>query len=460
MPPLEREMPVNHDLTRILLKLPIALLGSWFHEIHGVIKFTQADFDALVCNFKNNARGYEPYVRYGHHEKGAGIMQGERALAHMVDVKQEGDCLWGYFEPHNFEVVSEVERGEYRYISPEYIRNAKDRNTNEGLGPILLGLALTNSPSIPWLPRNSVIHNAIVSALSDDYELTNRLILMHPKDTMILESSEHEAAEERAIQAIADSIDEHRDQSTKEEERLHGEIAEVLSAVKDHQTSSATKDAENTRVLDGIRWALEQMGEKFSKSFELIVSRLESLVAKEDDEQLMMAEGPVYKEEEVLTMSDNAKVSELAAELEEARRLAKEAQAALEQKELESQQASAELAAQKLAAEDALRQALAEAKEKELVSQLSDKVRSLVASGVPPAAAEKAKNLILALQGTETVLLSDQTVDLADAVFDLLSDRAGEVQFGQIGSEAAAAIPQAENPWGSHVAKLKAQAAK
>ena len=92
-----------------VLRLPVAKLGSWFHESKGLISFSEEDLAAIERNFNVNARGYEPYVRDGHNEQGAGIYDNEKARAHMFAVKREGDVLFGYFEPNDEKVVDEVE---------------------------------------------------------------------------------------------------------------------------------------------------------------------------------------------------------------------------------------------------------------------------------------------------------------------------------------------------------------
>lgn len=122
------------------------------------------------------------------------------------------------------------------------------------------------------------------------------------------------------------------------------------------------------------------------------------------------------------------------------------------------------LAAEKLEAEEAARAAReaelaaeAERKEAEYEQLLSDRVEALVASGVAPVKADRAKALIVALKGREQeVLLSDDSepVNLAEAVFELLSDRA-DVEFGQTGETSTPQDPPSVGQ--AYLAELRAK---
>ena len=145
------------------LKIPIAKIGKWFHKNYGTVEFTQEDFDHIVGNFRANARGYEPYLRYGHNKKGAGIFSGEPAIGFLKEMQQLGDVLWGTFEPTTDEVVDEIRSGQYRYASAEVVRNATDKSTGKPLRIFLKGHTLTNEPFIPDLPRNGLADTQYLS---------------------------------------------------------------------------------------------------------------------------------------------------------------------------------------------------------------------------------------------------------------------------------------------------------
>lgn len=172
------------------LKIPIARLGKWHHPNYGQVSFNQKDFDAIVENFEKNARGYEPYLRYGHHEKGPGIHDGEKALGHMINAYQEGDILWGVFSPNNDNVVEEIRKGQYRYASAELIRNAMDKRTGEKVRIFLKGHTLTNAPFVPDLPQNKIDYDDQVSFLSDGGTTTYYLsdtpaVVLSAKDLLV-----------------------------------------------------------------------------------------------------------------------------------------------------------------------------------------------------------------------------------------------------------------------------------
>lgn len=183
-------MEIKWSSMRPNLKIPIARMGKWHHPNYGQVSFNQEDFDAIIQNFEKNARGYEPYLRYGHHEKGPGIHDGEKALGHMVNAYQEGDILWGVFSPNNDQVVEEIRSGQYRYASAELIRNAMDKRTGELIRIFLKGHTLTNAPFVPDLPQNKIDYDDQVSFLSDGGTTTYYLsdipaVVLSAKDSLV-----------------------------------------------------------------------------------------------------------------------------------------------------------------------------------------------------------------------------------------------------------------------------------
>lgn len=439
-----------------LIKLPVAKLGSWFHESLGVISFSQSDLDDIKRNFEDNARGYEPYVRYGHHERGPGVFQGERALAYCVHMAQEGDVLWGYFKPVDAVVLEEIEQEHYRYSSSEFIKNARDRETNAPLGRLLLGVALTNSPSVPWLPRNTVVQvDTLALRLSDDLEplafpmeLENSTVMMSENDTP--------------------SYSEQPEQETEASETE--QMAEAPAAQEESQPNLLMRTlAQLTQFMQRIETVLSKQGE------------LAQMPENEEMQSDMpQPEAPTEEASEAEVMEQEALSEAAAPEAVEAEEEAKPEEAMPESepapeedKEEQEESAEDEMQARLMAAEAALQAAQAELaakaeeaqklekayKDREFALMLSDRVKAVVAQGVPPAAAEKAAQLVNSLHTqAETLMLSDRQVSLVDAVFELLSDHPGTVSFEQAGTvEANQSI--SVNPWLKRTEGLKAQAA-
>ncbi len=414
-----------------VLKLPVAKLGSWFHETYGTIEFSQADLDDFARNFHMNARGYEPYVRYGHSEKGPGLHGGEPALAHMIDIFQEGDVLFGLFVPKTEKVLGEVENDEYRYISPEFVRCAYDRDTNARLGPLLLGVALTNSPSIPWLPRNTVIDAAMVATLTDGseafavlYELVGEASVPDPNPIVEPVVAAEAPAAEQPAAAPAD------EQETALNKFLNG--------------LTGSLDAFSTK-LEGFFAKAEtqpQVEVEEPKAEEQLEAPAAELIEEPKAEEQPQPEAPKTEEQEPSNDEVEALKQKLAA-VETALGIANAAKAAAE--------------TERKASEDKARQIEAARKRETFVAMLTDRVNDLVEKGLPPVAANKAKDLALALSNTETVMLGDAPINTVDAIFGLYSDLVGVVDLNTQKGATPPAQPKG-SAWEKRIAALKAQA--
>lgn len=423
-----------------LLKIPVAKLGSWFHETHGIVTFSGDDLRSIERNFRVNARGYEPYLKIGHNEKGPGIYDDERAEAHLVDLQREGDVLFGLFEPHNDEVKADIDKGVYRYASPELIRQAKNRETGKAIdGPILRGVSLTNTPSIPNLPRNSLAGNDnLTQMLSDD--MVTETVVFHldganmSASTPVIPAAE--TADEKALGFMATIA--------KGFETLTAKLGHMT--VADEKTADETA-AEAKKVADEAAAATAAAQAQTDADAKAAADQVEA----DAETARLAAEAQAALDAEAATKAADAARDTEMETLRAAATAAQEALAAAEVAKADAEARAAELQATAAAAEAAAAQAVADTqaareaeaaaeaarKEGEYAQMLSDRVAKCVAAGVPPVEAQKAKDLVLALKGSvSSLMLSDNTdpVNLEDAVFELLSDRVGTIDFGQVGA--------------------------
>lgn len=413
------------------LKLPVARLGSWFHEAYGTVSFTQGDFDAITYNFKNKRRGYEPfayargagldgepYAKKGHNENGPGVYDNEEAEAHMTDIIQDGDVLFGIFDANNAEIVEKIDQGKFRYTSPEIYRKAKDRETGKPMGAFLRGLALTNTPTIPHLPRNSIVGDGILAEmLSDEAEIEP--FLLELTDEALMTTPNTDAAVETETKTL-----------------LQGLTAAVagLTAIFAAKPAAAAAPA-----APAVAAETPEAKEK-REAAEAEVARLAAEAEAAKADALAKAE----------------QLTATTAELETLRAAAAEREAAEAQAAADAQ-AAAEAQAQADAEAEAARQAefaaAAEAdkaeKDQLFVQMLSDKRDALVAKGIAPVDANKAVAIIQAAKaGSEFVMLSEgaEPVPFEDLVFELLSSREGSIDYEQKGS-IDEPTPPAGNPW-------------
>lgn len=137
------------------IKAPVARLGVWSHPSYGTVEFSQKDFDEMVSNWKANVMGHEPPLYLGHPTDIAAL-GGAPAIGFLNQLVQDGDTLYGLYEPVDKEALADVAEGKYRYSSCEVTRQATSKVDGAPIGTLLTALALTNEPFLTNLPRVEV----------------------------------------------------------------------------------------------------------------------------------------------------------------------------------------------------------------------------------------------------------------------------------------------------------------
>jgi hypothetical protein len=140
-----------------LLKIPVGRLGEWIHPRYGRIKMTQQMFNEMIDNFKKQTIGRDPFIRIGHDKADDPTFGSAKAEGWIKDLVQEGEYLFALAEPTNDEVAKMVQTKQYRYASPEYQENYRDKETGSFKGAVLEALALTNEPFLTRLPEARVL---------------------------------------------------------------------------------------------------------------------------------------------------------------------------------------------------------------------------------------------------------------------------------------------------------------
>lgn len=148
------------------LKVPVARLGSWKNPIYGEVTFDQDTFDSFIENFTAKITGYEPPLFLGH-PMDVDSAEGHPAAGFLEELVQEGDILWAIADDVDDATYDLVRDGRYRYASAEMLTNGTNKDDGSSVGPLLIGLALTNRPFVPNLPR--------VEALAD--RMTGNILL-------------------------------------------------------------------------------------------------------------------------------------------------------------------------------------------------------------------------------------------------------------------------------------------
>lgn len=188
------------------LKVPIAVLGKWFHPDYGEVKFDQTDFDSMLQNWDGNVLGYEPPLFLGHPTDNSTV-EGAPSVAFLEKLYQQSDTLYALYDPVDEKAYEDAAKGSYRYSSAEVSRNAISKKTGQPIGTVLRGAALTNRPFLTGMPRveavtqqfsESVENNlTILFPLTTEKEMTTQL------ETTTLDSSK---ALEDQYQALSEKV--------------------------------------------------------------------------------------------------------------------------------------------------------------------------------------------------------------------------------------------------------------
>lgn len=137
---------------RSLIKVPIAFVGEWKHPQYGQVKFSEDDLTTMETNWKQARGGYDPPLFLGH-PMNNDVLEGDPSEGWPENIYREGDTLYGEYMPTSEELIEDVRKKRFRYASAEVIHDAVDKSTGEKIGPLLVGLALTNRPFLPMKER-------------------------------------------------------------------------------------------------------------------------------------------------------------------------------------------------------------------------------------------------------------------------------------------------------------------
>jgi hypothetical protein len=166
-------------------------MGNWKHPLYKKVEFTQQDFDDMQQNFSTNVLGFEPPLFLGHADDSVttgkdGIsyktMEGAPAEGFLARIYQEGEVLYTEFEIVNEQVYTSVQEGRYRYASGEFVRNYANKDDGKSVGTVLVGMALTNRPFIPELPRVTALCEASTALNNCTDERLNSLLYLEVEE--------------------------------------------------------------------------------------------------------------------------------------------------------------------------------------------------------------------------------------------------------------------------------------
>jgi pterin-4a-carbinolamine dehydratase/ATP-dependent protease HslVU (ClpYQ) peptidase subunit len=244
---------------RMMLKVPVAILGEWKHPVYKKVSFAQKDYDQINLNYSNKVLGFEPPLFLGH-PNDTHTIEGAPAEGFLTELVQEDSVLFGLYEIVDEETFADARKGKYRYASAEIIRDYKTKEDGSNVGTVLFGHALTNRPFLPNLPR--------VTSLSDGSKPT--VLADHTG------SSDHfaflmriSAEETMKTNSNSDSNSNSNTDQTKAALTFPPAIPECLS-----QPTSSTEVETSNNVSAGASRDIETLRQAFAQSLNNLEQKL------------------------------------------------------------------------------------------------------------------------------------------------------------------------------------------
>jgi hypothetical protein len=118
--------------------IQIMRTGKWKHPQYGDLEITQEDLHRFKENFDNGVRGVSLFVDVDHDPNHA-------AVGEFKELRVEGDKLYAKIA-WNEDGKRLIEKGTYRYFSPEFAFSYQDPETGKVFKDVLLGGGITNRP--------------------------------------------------------------------------------------------------------------------------------------------------------------------------------------------------------------------------------------------------------------------------------------------------------------------------
>ena len=220
-----------------LVKLPIIQLGHWHHEQYGEIVFDNEVIEEVRTNLENNELGFEPPLFEGHQFKTSPAV----GFLRTIEFNNEDNILYGIWET-NAEVYDQIKRGVYRYSSSEFSNDFLSKKSGERIGKVLIGMALTNKPFMPDLPRNV--------ALSDEerkntYSFSMELNILNNKKNTMEKSKDNNQPE---LEELREELNSYK----SELEKYSTQLEAVKTAYEEQLGDANTRIKElNERIRQG-----------------------------------------------------------------------------------------------------------------------------------------------------------------------------------------------------------------
>lgn len=143
---LSNNLVLTNDTARSVIQ--ILRTGTFYHPLYGRFTVSKKVLEIMVANFEqHHPKPPTELVVDWEHTSAIEPPQKSPAAGWIKGLVIKDDGLFADVE-WTEEAASEIRAGEYRFISPEFNLNYRDKETGEPIGATLLAVALTNRPFI------------------------------------------------------------------------------------------------------------------------------------------------------------------------------------------------------------------------------------------------------------------------------------------------------------------------
>jgi phage I-like protein len=214
------------------LILPVS---KFFNKKYGEWIEISKDFvEKMFMNFKNKMPDYgvsidiEHMSEHGSYGKVTDLRISEKGLEALLDYTDVGKEL--------------VEAQKFKYLSPTYSEKYNDKRTGKEIGPVLLKLALTNTPALPDMEEIIFSDGSAENIRSVTVEIQNEEVKRKMEINEIINQQRIDLTESRG------KVKELSEQIEKKEDKIKT-LSEEISAMK-KKTEETEADLKKAKQLN------------------------------------------------------------------------------------------------------------------------------------------------------------------------------------------------------------------
>lgn len=151
-------------------------VGAFYDPRYGKVKITYEMVRKMAENFKKGIPHYKPPINISHED-----VHGK--FGNIVEVEAREDGLWARIALTQ-DGTKLLEAKRFEYLSAEFTEHYINKETGEDVGPVLLGVALTNRPAHPKMNpiKLSELYNEIVEMVKRAFQAGMKMQLVAAED--------------------------------------------------------------------------------------------------------------------------------------------------------------------------------------------------------------------------------------------------------------------------------------